>query len=161
MIQVLIAVVLMFFVQVKALAQQTRRADAELHITLNVLVVNALTGKPIPKKKVRLDLRDASESNPNLLHAGETIDDVTGPDGLVSFTFAKPQGGSLRIILAIGDWTQCSPYQYSVEQIFSSGVVAKNQCHPTVGSQIGPVPGRVVVFSQHISLSDQLKRFPG
>jgi hypothetical protein len=130
-------------------------------VKLSVLVVNAETGLPIPKKQVRIDLREPSGSNTNLHNAGETLEGITDSAGTVSFTLARATPQNVRIVLASGDWTQCSPYQYSLEQIFSSGIVAKNQCNPAAGVQITKVPGRVVVFSQHIKFSDKVKRFPG
>jgi hypothetical protein len=134
--------------------------DEKTIAALTVVVIDADSGKPIPNKKVRLDF-PAEHAHPNIVAAGAVIDAVTGKDGVATFHLLAQTAPKMMIMLAVGNWTQCSPYEYSLATVLSSGIITKNRCHAAVQTHLLAKPGEVVVFTRRITFSEKLKRFPG
>ncbi len=130
---------------------------------VRVRVIDVKTGQAIGGKRIRIELGDdKTRDTSHLLDPRQAQDLKTGSDGVATFQLKPPLPKRLIVILAIGSWTQCSPYSFPVDRVLKLGIVAENQCKPRTSKQqeYTTEPGEIVVFTQYINRLERLKEFP-
>jgi hypothetical protein len=142
-------------------------ASQALAQSVRVRVVDARTGKPVGGKRIRIQFkwdRPQAHGDPRgPLESHQWLDLKAGPDGVAKFDLRPPLPKELDVFVAVGHWTQCSPFRFPVEDVLNSGVVAKNFCGSkrTEEQRYVATPGEVVVFTRHTTFRDRLREFPG
>jgi hypothetical protein len=143
------------FVLLALLAGPTR-AD----VAVRVHMIDARTGKPIPKKPVHMWVLDA----PNQFRPGH-LEEKTDSSGVANFTVSDPLPEYLEIRVGMGGyWEECSsPRQreYTAKEVLDSGISIKGTCSPPglpkADLTFEPKPGEVYLFAAHLNLWEWIR----
>jgi hypothetical protein len=134
---------------------------------ITIRVLNATVGTPIPRKKIRIELkydkvrflgRTRQTSVPHeYADRNKYIDLKTGRDGTAKLHLTRPLPKEFFLWTAVGWWTQCSPDFFRIEDVLRSGVVAENGCKSEITKdlQFTAKPGELVVFARRMSPADR------
>ena len=134
---------------------------------LRVKVISADKGSAISDRDVSIEPVNeeggSPAGSPQAVSAHWRLAAKTGPDGVAKFLLSSPLPKRVLVSVAIGNWTQCSPLYFSVEEALRTGVVAKNDCESelTKSRSYGVNAGEIVVFTRHIGFWQRVKHFPG
>ena len=131
------------------------RADS----VVRVHMIDARTGKHIPKKPVRMWVIDA----PDQWRPGY-LEEKTDSNGVAVFHISGTTPSLFRIRIGMGGWwEECSPNDragYSAEEILVSGMSKEGFCGklPNIAEQFHPTPGDIYIFAVHDTFGERLKR---
>jgi hypothetical protein len=136
--------------------------------SIRVRVVSTDTGNPLSGKRIdieRPNLSSAYPGSPQVPRADYRLKLKTNKEGWTIVELKQlgnPMPERLLLSVAIGNWTQCSPFYISVVDALRSGVVAENYCKSEAmnGRKYLVSPGEIVVFTRHISVGEKVKHFP-
>lgn len=134
---------------------------------LRVKVISADKGSAISDRGVSIESvnekAEATASSTQALSAHWRLTAKTGPDGVAKFLLSSPLPKRVLVSVAVGNWTQCSPLYFTLEEALRTGVMAKNNCESelTKNHRYGVNAGEIVVFTRHIGFWERVKHFPG
>jgi hypothetical protein len=130
-------------------------------MVVRVHMIDARTGKPIPKKPVRMWVFDA----PNHQIRPGHLEEKTDSGGVATFSVSDPLPEYFDIHIGMGGyWEECSSRgqpEYSAREILDSGTSRKGSCSPPslpkTDLTFAPKPGEVYLFAAHLSLWEWIR----
>jgi hypothetical protein len=141
-----------------ALLANPARADVEVRVHL----IDARTGRPIPKKPVRIWIMDA----PNRPFRPDYLEEKTDSTGVATFDVSDPLPEYVAIHIGMGGyWEECSSRGqtslYAVREILDSGISRKGGCSPPglpkKDLTLLPKPGEVYLIAAHLNLWEWIR----
>lgn len=133
---------------------------ADQDFVVRVHLIDARTGKPIPKKPIRMWVNDGPPLRARPWH----LEEETGADGTAVFGVGKPLPWVLEIHIGMGGyWEQCSPTNYYARDVVASGYSLEPFCFDfspklrPIAGDFSPKPGEVYIFALHVTLGEKLR----